>query len=105
MQFFIHYFLHLIFPLLIARIYSRASWKRSYIILLLTILVDLDHLFADPIFAPCRCSINFHPLHSMPAIIFYLLLLFPFRTRLVAIGLLWHMLTDGLDCYMSSLNC
>lgn len=105
MQFFIHYFLHLIFPLLIACIYSRANWKRYYIILLLTMLVDLDHLLANPIFAPCRCSINFHPLHSTPAIVIYFLLLFPSRSRLVAIGLLWHMLTDGLDCYMSSLNC
>jgi len=36
-----------------------------------TILVDLDHLLATPIFDPERCSIGFHPLHSIVAIILY----------------------------------
>ena len=31
-----------------------------------TMLVDLDHLFADPIYDPDRCSIGFHPLHQYP---------------------------------------
>ena len=30
---------------------------------MLTMMVDLDHLIADPIFDPQRC-IGFHPLHS-----------------------------------------
>jgi hypothetical protein len=38
----------------------------------LTIIVDLDHLLADPIYDPNRCSIGFHPLHSYPAIVIYL---------------------------------
>lgn len=61
-------------------------------------LVDLDHLLATPIFNPCRCSIGFHPLHSYIAVGAYLLLLIPKKTRTIAIGLLLHMLTDGIDC-------
>lgn len=65
-----------------------------------TMLVDLDHLVADPIFDPNRCSIGFHPLHSEIAIAFYLvLLLVPnFYVRAISVGLLFHMLTDWLDC-------
>ena len=66
--------------------------------MLATILVDLDHLLADPIFSPDRCSIGFHPLHSEWAIGIYFLLLFFPKSRIVAIGLLYHMLTDYQDC-------
>ena len=61
-------------------------------------LVDLDHLIANPVFMADRCSIGFHPLHSYYAIAVYLLLLLPKKTRIVAIGLLLHMATDFLDC-------
>jgi hypothetical protein len=105
MQFLVHYTLHLIFPAVIAWLFCREAWLKGYIILLLTMLVDLDHLLARPIFAACRCSINFHPLHSYYAMGLYLILLLPRKTRLVAIGLLFHMLTDAIDCYWSSFNC
>lgn len=62
-------------------------------------LVDLDHLIAQPIIDMSRCSINFHPLHSYFAILLYtVLLVFP-KSRLVAIGLLIHMLSDYVDCF------
>ncbi len=67
-------------------------------------LVDLDHLFADPIFDPARCSINFHPLHSYIAIALYPILLFFKKTRVIGVGLLFHMFTDALDCYLSGIN-
>lgn len=102
MQFFIHYFLHLVFPAAIAYVFYRQQWVKVYLILLATMLVDIDHLFANPIYDPCRCSINFHLLHSYWAIALYVLLLFFKPTRIVAIGLLWHMVTDGIDCYMNS---
>jgi hypothetical protein len=95
----IHYSLHFIAPLGIARLYTK-NWKQSYFALLGTMLVDLDHLIANPIFDPNRCSIGFHPLHSYYAILVYFFLLFPKRSRLVAIGLLFHMFTDGLDCIL-----
>ena len=69
-------------------------------------LVDLDHLFADPIFQANRCSINFHFLHTYYAMFVYVALLFfrkPFN--IIGIGLLFHMLTDFIDCMMMYSNC
>lgn len=105
MQQIIHYFLHLVFPVFIARWYDKAHWPKAYAILLLTMLVDIDHLLADPIYDSCRCSVGFHPLHSYWVIALYVIGLFFSRTRLVAIGLLLHIATDGLDCLMSSSGC
>ena len=63
-------------------------------------LVDIDHLLANPIFAVNRCSINFHPLHTYYAIgIYFVGLLFK-KTRILAIALVFHMLTDFIDCYL-----
>jgi hypothetical protein len=63
-----------------------------------TMLIDLDHLLATPIFDPGRCSINFHPLHSYWATAVYVVLLFFKKTRIIAVGLLFHLFTDFLDC-------
>ncbi|OYZ02119.1 MAG: hypothetical protein B7Y37_03160 [Sphingobacteriia bacterium 28-36-52] len=105
MQQFLHYFLHLIFPLLIVFLFYKKNWIISYLILLLTMLVDLDHLFATPVFAPCRCSINFHPLHSYIAILIYCTMLLHPKIRIIGIGLLLHMATDGIDCLFIMQNC
>lgn len=100
MAFIIHYFLHLVFPAFIALLFFRSKWKKTYLIFLLTMLVDLDHLLATPIYDTGRCSIGFHPLHSAIAIFIYCILLFPKQTRIISIGLLMHMATDGLDCLL-----
>ena len=94
----LHYSLHLIAPLFIALIFFSKNWKKTYLILLATMLVDLDHLIATPIFDPTRCSIDFHFLHTYYAMVIYALMLIPSKTRVVAIGLLFHMLTDYIDC-------
>ena len=99
LQLLVHYGLHLVAPLGIARWFYPERWKRVYLILLGTMLVDLDHLLADPVFDPDRCSIGFHPLHSHEAIAVYCVLLLFRRTRVVAIGLVFHMLTDFQDCF------
>ena len=79
------------------------------------VIVDADHLLADPIYDPARCSIGFHPLHTHPAIVSYVSLLAgglyvariskSAQTKqlarwgwLVALGLLIHMALDALDC-------
>jgi len=106
MQTVLHYFLHLVFPLGIALVFFNNEWKNAYLLLLLTMLVDLDHLLASPIFDADRCSINFHPLHSYYAMVFYVGLLFlrkPFR--ILGIGLLLHMFTDLVDCLLTYQNC
>ena len=93
-----HYSLHFLFPALIAWVFFRKIWKRAWLIMLATMLVDLDHLLADPIFDPNRCSIGFHPLHSYYAIAVYLILAYFPKTRILALGLLFHMFTDYQDC-------
>ncbi|NQY28209.1 MAG: hypothetical protein HRT69_01930 [Flavobacteriaceae bacterium] len=97
MQAIIHYFLHFGAPLLIAYFFFKTTWKKTYLIFVLSMLVDLDHLLANPIFDPNRCSINFHPLHTYYAILIYALLLIPKKTRVIAFALLFHMLTDWID--------
>lgn len=73
-------------------------------ILSATIVVDLDHLLADPIYDPGRCSIGFHPLHTAwPITGYFVMLGFP-KTRLIGLGLVTHMILDGIDCWMMSLS-
>jgi hypothetical protein len=67
-----------------------------------TMLVDIDHVFADPIYDPTRCSIGFHPLHQLWFIAFYVALCFFPKTRLVGIGLSVHMALDAIDCQITS---
>jgi len=66
-----------------------------------TMLVDLDHLLASPIYDPARCSIGFHPLHSWLPMALYCLLISNPKTRLIGLGLVIHMLLDSLDCQMN----
>jgi hypothetical protein len=95
----IHYGMHLLVPGLLAYLFFRDRWKRAWLIMLLTMLVDLDHLLATPIFAATRCSVGFHFLHSYYAIgVYFLMLLFK-QARIVAVGLLLHMVADYLDCF------
>lgn len=94
----VHYGMHFIIPGAIAFVFFRKQWLKIWGVFLLTMLVDIDHLLATPVFEANRCSINFHPLHSYFAIGIYVLMLFPSKSRIVAIGLLFHMLTDALDC-------
>lgn len=106
MQVFVHYFLHFGFPFFIAFFFFRKDWKKTYLILIATMLVDLDHLLATPIFQADRCSIGFHYLHTYHAMIFYFILLFlrkPFW--IIGLGLLFHMLTDLTDCLFMYNNC
>ncbi len=99
-QLIIHYGLHFIFSGLIAWVFFRKQWKNAWLIMITTMLVDLDHLLAYPIFDPTRCSIGFHTLHSYYGIVIYfLMVLFPnFKIKIVAVGLLFHMFTDFQDC-------
>lgn len=99
----LHYFLHFFAIAGIAWYYDPAKWKKYWLILLSTMLVDADHLLASPLFDATRCSIGYHPLHSYPAIAFYILGVLFLRhklLRIIAIGLLFHMLTDFLDCLL-----
>ncbi|WP_308421286.1 DUF6122 family protein [Cloacibacterium rupense] len=97
----VHYFLHLVFPVFIALFFFRQNWKKAYLIMLCTMLVDVDHLLATPMFDSHRCSIGFHPLHSYYAIVVYALgsIFLKGDYRIISVGLLFHMLTDFQDYY------
>ena len=94
----LHVILHFFVPLAVAKAVWRKKWIRPFLIMAITIAVDLDHILADPIFDPNRCSINIHPLHSWPAIVVYLGCLLSPNLRIVALGLLIHMVLDGAYC-------
>ncbi|HUF82524.1 MAG TPA: DUF6122 family protein [Burkholderiales bacterium] len=94
----LHLGLHAAVPGGVALLCYRPNWKRAWLIMFSTMLVDLDHLLAYPIYDPDRCGIGFHPLHSYPAIAAYTLLLIPRVTRVIALGLVIHMALDALDC-------
>lgn len=98
LQTLVHYSMHLLVPGLIAYVFFRKEWKKAWLIMLATMLVDVDHVLATPIFDPNRCGINFHPLHTYWAIAVYVVLLFFRKTRIIAVGLVFHMLTDFIDC-------
>ena len=96
----IHYGLHFLMPLAVALLFFKKHWLKVYFIMLSAFIIDLDHLLANPIFEPNRCSINFHPLHTYYAIAVYVLLLIPKWTRIFAIGLLIHIFSDSVDCLL-----
>ena len=93
-----HLILHFAMPAAIARVFYRDRFVQAFLIMIATMLVDLDHIFANPVFDPNRCSIGFHPLHQYPLIALYVVLAAWTKTRLIGIGLLIHMLLDGVDC-------
>lgn len=99
---FVHYFLHFIFPLFIAKIFFRENWKKAYFLMLATMLVDLDHVFSTPIFSSGRNSIGYHPLHSYPMIAIYFLgaIFLKGNYKIISIGLVFHMLTDFQDFWL-----
>ena len=94
----LHLVLHATVPALVALIFYRKRWRGAWLVMLAGWLVDVDHLLANPIYDPGRCSIGYHPLHRWPAIVVYLLLLGPPKTRLLGLGLIIHITLDGLDC-------
>ena len=94
----LHFAFHMLIPGVIAILFFKNRWKQAWLIMVLTMAVDLDHLLANPIYDPNRCSINFHPLPTYPAIIVYAVInVFPIF-RLIGLGLLLHMGIDYTDC-------
>ena len=100
LRFILHYGIHFLVPILVALYFFKGQSLKIAIILLLGIIIDVDHLFANPIFEANRCSIDFHPLHSYWAIAIYILLTFFRKTRIIGIALVIHILADTVDCAM-----
>ncbi len=87
---------------MVAFLFFRDNWKKAFVIMSSTILVDLDHLLATPIYDPTRCSIGFHPLHGFIPIGIYVLLSFYPKSKFVGIGLVIHMILDSIDCQLTN---
>ncbi|ERJ79338.1 hypothetical protein HMPREF0653_00673 [Prevotella disiens JCM 6334 = ATCC 29426] len=104
----VHYGLHFGAPFLFAQLYKGERKIKAFWILMATILIDLDHLLATPMFNPYRCSVGFHPLHSYFMVAIYVLMCvlplqklhLPWWIRPLGIGLLFHILTDLQDFYL-----
>lgn len=111
----LHIAIHFLAPLLVGVVAFGARWRRATLIMFATMVVDVDHLLAVPIYDPARCSINFHPLHSTVAIALYAAafvapLLIPkhpsdpgvhrraWPVHVVGLGLLIHMVLDWIEC-------
>ncbi|OAT39307.1 DUF6122 family protein [Proteus myxofaciens] len=98
----LHYSLHFLAPVLFAYLFWRKNWRLASLLMIGTMVIDVDHLLATPIFDPNRCSIGFHPLHTIWAGIVYLIIWFipSWKFKAIAAGCLFHLLTDSIDCYL-----
>lgn len=98
----LHYGIHFLLPVVLGVLFYPGRRLQAVLILLSGLLIDLDHLLADPVFDPNRCSIGFHPLHTYWAIAVYAALMFPGRTRIFGLALMIHILADAADCWLLS---
>jgi hypothetical protein len=115
----VHIAVHFVVPVLVAFAFYRSSWRHATLTLMATIVVDLDHLLADPIYDPERCSIGFHPLHTTPALLLYVIIVSlplvlgkkggtllrrpgALTLHLIGLGLLIHMALDWGDCWFNA---
>lgn len=96
----IHYGSHFVLPFVLSRLLWKDHWLKAGLIILATVVIDADHLLADPVFDPDRCGFNFHPLHTWWAALAYagLLALPWWQARAAGLGLLVHLATDAQDC-------
>ena len=98
----LHIALHFLVPLVVAAVFFRRRWQYASVVMIVTMLVDIDHVLASPMYDPGRCSIGFHPLHQpWWGGVYVLLCVFP-ASRLVGLGLCIHMLLDAFDCQLTS---
>jgi hypothetical protein len=104
-KFIIHYSLHFVLPIFIAKKWYNEQWIKSILMLWSTMIIDIDHVWAIPIFDACRCSVGFHTFHTMPFISLYIFLCFIPKIRIIGIGLILHIITDMIDCQLSMLTC
>lgn len=97
----VHLLLHLVVPLVTAAVFYRSCWVKAFALMMVGMLIDVDHLAADPIYDPGRCSIGFHPLHALLPIGIYVALLAHQKTRLIGLGLCIHIALDAIDCQVT----
>ncbi|HAJ75121.1 MAG: DUF6122 family protein [Gammaproteobacteria bacterium] len=94
----LHFALHFLAPGAVTLAFFRKQWQKAFLLMIATMLVDIDHVLADPIYDPSRCSMGTHPLHEPMLLGPYTVLCFFPKTRYIGVGLVIHMLLDSLDC-------
>lgn len=101
----LHYGGHWLVPFAIGWLLWREGWWKAGLMIAAANLIDLDHLLADPVFDPDRCSIGFHALHGWEAALAYVVMLAIPRwwVRALGVGALWHLAVDYGDCLMQGL--
>jgi hypothetical protein len=97
-----HLALHVALPLAVAGLFRRRPFWPTAALLFAGMVIDVDHVLATPMFDQNRCSIGFHPWHSLPAMALYAVMLAAPRLRVLAIGVWLHLALDGLDCVLRS---
>lgn len=101
----LHYGGHWLVPFILGWLIWRDNWWKAGLVIAAANLIDLDHLLADLIFDPNRCSIGFHVLHGwIAALVYGLLMAAPhWWVRALGLGALWHLAVDYGDCMMQTL--
>ena len=97
-----HLALHFVIPAIVVGLFFRQRWQMAYLLMMVTMLVDLDHLIANPMYDAGRCSIGFHPLHQPWFIGLYAVLCLAPKPRLIGVGLMIHMVLDSIDCQVTN---
>ena len=90
----------LVYGIILYNKYKKKKYNLKYIILMVfsSHLIDLDHLLADPIYDPLRCSINFHFLHKWYLFPLYIVGSIFGRYKYLFWAILLHLVLDLLDC-------
>ena len=88
----VHYGLHFLAPLLLALLFKRGHRAKAYWVMVCTMLVDLDHLFANPLHSYVAIGV-----YVIMCLLPYEKLNWPWWLRAIGIGLIFHMLTDWQD--------
>tara|TARA_E500000331_G_C17133296_1_gene659250 strand:+ start:271 stop:576 length:306 start_codon:yes stop_codon:yes gene_type:complete len=96
-----HILLHFLVPFAVAAAFYRHKLFIAFSLMMLGLLIDVDHLLASPIYDPDRCSIGFHPLHTIMPIGLYIAMFAHERTRLLGLGLCIHIALDAQDCLVN----
>lgn len=98
----IHLALHAAVPLALALSFYRGRWPVAFALMMVGMLIDVDHLLATPVYDAGRCSVGFHPLHTLVPAGLYLAAFVHERTRLIGLGLLVHLALDSIDCQVTN---
>ena len=94
----LHVILHILVPGLVARFGYSANRLHAFLWMMGGMIIDVDHFFATPMYDPDRCSVGFHPLHTVWVMPIYIGLCIPKKTRPLGIGLCIHIVLDLFDC-------